>query len=521
MDRAAVEALLGQILRRDHARLVAALTHRTGDLGLAEDALSDAVLAAVRQWPTEGIPARPLGWLVTVGVRRAIDRQRKEGREGELVDEPGAPGATEEPDGIPDERLRLVFGVCHPSLRPRAQVALALTALCGVSSAEVARAFLEAPATTARRLSRARNQLRRDGIVFEIPGPSQLNERLAAVLATVYLIFNQGYAAASPDAYLRVDLCDEAIRLGALLHQLLPDEPEALGLWALMRLHHARRGARLDAGGHIVALEDQDRALWDRALIRRAQEDLGRALARRRPGPYQIQAAIAALHGVAERASETDWSQIAGLYGALLRHSPTPVVELNAAIALAMSKGPQHGLDWLASLRRRGLLAGWHLLPAAEADLLRRSGRGLEAIAAYDAAMLEGPHPAEREYLGRRRRQVAEDLPLRPVVPGHRRRREVRDAFDLRPLTDDQWARAAPHLVCRQPRGRHPGDERAVFDLVVAVLASGRPWRAIPAEIAAWRTVYHRFRQWERSGALRRALLAIDAPAEVWASLAR
>jgi RNA polymerase sigma-70 factor (ECF subfamily) len=521
MDRAAVEALLGQLLRRDHARLVAALTHRTGDLQLAEDALSDAVLAAVRQWPVQGVPERPLGWLLTVGVRRAIDRRRKEGRETDLVGEPAANEATDDAGGIPDERLRLVFGVCHPALRPRAQVALALTALGGISTTEVARAFLEAPATTARRLSRARLQLREQRVRFELPGPSQLAERLSAVLATVYLIFNEGYASSSSAAFVRVDLCAEAIRLAALVAELLPGEPEAAGLWALLRLHHARRAARVDAAGQLVPLEEQDRSRWDRVAIHRAQEDLGRALTLRRPGPYQIQAAIAALHAVAERSADTDWPQIAGLYGALLRHTPTPVVELNAAIALAMSKGPRHGLDWLASLRRRGLLAGWHLLPAAEADLLRRSGRGLEAIEQYDAAMLLAPHPAEREYLRRRRRQLADELPLQPARPGHRRRREVRDDLVVRPLPDELWARAAPHLVHRKARGRPPGDDRALFTLVLAVLASGRPWREIPAALAPWRTVYHRFRAWERSGELRSALLAIDAPAEVWASLAR
>ena len=520
-DRASVEARLGQILRRDHARLVAALTHRIGDLEAAEDALSDAVLAASRQWPTEGIPDRPLGWLLTVGLRRAIDRQRKERREAALAEETPAAVAPDEPDGIGDERLRLVFGICHPAIRPRAQVALALTALCGVSSPEVARAFLEAPSTTARRLSRARGELRRKGVGFEIPGPSQLPDRLAAVLATVYLIFNEGYASSSSAAFVRVDLCEEAIRLGALVAELLPTEPEPIGLWALMRLHHARRAARLDDAGEIVALEDQDRSRWDRPAIRRAQEDLGRAIGMRRTGPYQIQAAIAALHGVAEQASDTDWSQIAALYGALLRHTPTPVVEVNAAIALAMSKGPQHGLDWLASVRRRGLLDGWHLLPAAEADLFRRSGRGLEAIAAYDAALLSAPHATERAYLRRRRREVAEALPLRPVREGHRRRREVRDAFVPTPLTDAQWACAAPHLVHRQARGRRPKDERLVFELVLAVLASGRPWREIPPERAPWRSVYHRFRQWKRDGDLRRALFAIDAPAAVWASLSR
>jgi RNA polymerase sigma-70 factor, ECF subfamily len=520
MDRAAVHALLDQLLRRDHAKLVAALTHRVGDLQLAEDSLSDAVLAAARQWPLEGVPAKPLGWLWTVGVRRAIDRQRKAHRETSWSDESAVADASE-PDGLPDERLRLVFGVCHPALRPRAQVGLALTALCGLSAAEVARAFIESPATTARRLSRARLQLRSEGIGFEIPGPTERAARLAGVTATVYFIFNEGYASSSDAAFVRVDLCEEAIRLGALLAELMPEEPEVIGLSALMRLHHARRAARLDAAGQIVPLEEQDRSRWDRVAIHRAQEDLGRALTLRRPGPYQIQAAIAALHGSAERAQDTDWSQIAGLYGALLRHSPTPVVELNAAIALAMSKGLEHGLDWLASLRRRGRLAGWHLLPAAEADLLRRSGRGLEAMAAYDEARVEAPHAAEREYLTRRRRQLAEDLPLRDAISGRRRRRKARESLLVRPLPDEQWAKAAPHLLRRLPRGRPPGDDRALFELVLAVLASGRPWRAIPAEQAAWRTVYHRFRAWERSGALRAALLAIDAPAEVWASLSR
>jgi hypothetical protein len=316
-----------------------------------------------------------------------------------------------------------------------------------------------------------------------------------------------------------VDLCEEAIRLGGTIAELLPHEPEGIGLWALMRLHHARRAARLDAQGGIVPLDDQDRARWDRVAIHRAQEDLGRALTLRRPGPYQIQAAIAALHGAAERAEDTDWSQIAALYGALLRHSPTPVVELNAAIALAMSKGPSHGLDWIGSLRRRGRLNGWHLLPAAEADLLRRSGRPIEALAAYDEARAQAMHPAERDYLTRRRQTIAEGLPLTAVRAGRRRRRDERAPLVVEPLTDERWSRAAPHLAQRAGRGRPPSDERKIFMLIVAVLSSGRPWREIPAEQAPWRTVFHRFRAWERSGALRRALLAIEAPASVWAGL--
>jgi RNA polymerase sigma-70 factor (ECF subfamily) len=304
--------------------------------------------------------------------------------------------------GVEDDRLRLVFTCCHPAIAERAQVALALRTLCGLSTREIARAFLEPEATTAQRLVRAQRKILDARIPYEVPARELLPERLQAVLGVVYLVFNEGYATTAHDGLVRPDLCAEAIRLGRLLVELMPNEPEAAGLLALMLLHDARRGTRVDAGGALVPLEEQDRGCWQREAIAEGVGVLEAALALRRRGPYQIQAAIAALHAQAADAAQTDWKQIAALYGGLLREQPSAVVELNAAVALAMAEGAEHGLAWIERLAGCEALDGYHLLPAARADLLRRLGRRAEAGVAYRAALELVRSRAERLYLERR-----------------------------------------------------------------------------------------------------------------------
>ncbi|HXX32719.1 MAG TPA: DUF6596 domain-containing protein, partial [Myxococcaceae bacterium] len=315
--------------------------------------------------------------------------------------------------GVEDDRLRLLFTCVHPALAQPAQVGLALRTLAGLSTREIARAFLEPEVTTAQRLVRAKRKIREARIPYEVPRPEVFPERLDAVLAVVYLVFNEGYASTEHPGLLRPDLCAEAIRLGRLLVELLPGEPEVRALLALMLLHDARRAGRLGPDGALVPLEEQDRRRWDRSAIAEGTALLDAAVEQRRPGPYQVQAAIAALHARADRAENTDWRQIAGLYGALLRMAPTPVVELNAAVALAMAEGPEAGLGWMDRLARRDALAGYHLLPAARADLLRRAGRADEARAAYREALALVRNPAERAYLERRMAEL--DRPGSPA----------------------------------------------------------------------------------------------------------
>jgi RNA polymerase sigma-70 factor (ECF subfamily) len=403
--------VLDQVFRREAGRVLATLIRQLGDFDLAEDALQDAVARALERWPTEGMPANPAAWLTTVARRRSIDLVRRRKPHGELPDV-----AAEEPDGedgpaavsgIDDDRLRLVFTCCHPALARPAQVALALRTLGGLSTREIARAFVEPEATTAQRLVRAKAKIRGARIPYEVPRRDDLPDRLAAVLEVVYLIFNEGYAATEAESYLRPDLCGEAIRLGRLVVELLPDEPEPRGLTALMLLHHARRAARVGPDGGIVPLEEQDRSAWDRAEIRDGTALLDSALPMRRPGPYQIQAAIAALHANAPTPADTDWPQIAALYGGLLRYTPTGVVQLNAAVAMAMSGRLAEGLDWIDRLAGLEELRDYHLLPAARADLLRRMGRRNEAATEYRRALDLVKSPAERIYLDRRLREVS------------------------------------------------------------------------------------------------------------------
>jgi RNA polymerase sigma-70 factor (ECF subfamily) len=403
--------VLDQVFRREGGRVRATLIRQLGDFDLAEDALQDAIARALERWPSEGIPAKPAAWLTTVARRRSVDLLRRRKPHGELPDVSAKPFEGEEGpatvSGIEDDRLRLVFTCCHPALAQSAQVALALRTLGGLSTREIARAFVEPEATTAQRLVRAKGKIRGARIPYEVPRREDLPDRLAAVLAVVYLIFNEGYGAAEAESYLRPDLCGEAIRLGRLLVELLPDEPEPRGLLALMLLHHARRAARLGRDGGIVPLDEQDRSSWDRDEIREGTAILDSALPMRRPGPYQIQAAIASLHANAPNPAATDWPQIAALYGGLLRYMPTAVVQLNAAAALAMCGRMEAGIEMIDRLADSEELREYHLLWAARADLLRRVGRLSESTADYRRALDLVKSPAERLYLERRLREVS------------------------------------------------------------------------------------------------------------------
>ena len=407
---------IDQVCRTEGARVIAGLIRRFGDFSLAEDALQDAFEKALSAWTVDGIPDRPAAWLTTVAQHRALDIIRRKKNEPIPMADPPDMAAPEldENDrhpaditGVEDDRLRLLFTCCHPALAPIVQATLALRTLCGLSTREIARAFLEPEATTAQRLVRAKRKILDARIPYAIPEREALAARLDVVLGVVYLVFNEGYAATESASLVRADISGEAIRLGRLIVELMPLEAEARGLLALMLLHDARRDTRLDGTGVMVPLEEQDRSRWDEEVIRDGLTMLDSALALNASGPYQIQAAIAALHARAKRAAETDWQQIAVLYGGLLRWTPTPVVELNAAVALAMAEDLDRALLWMDRLAASGELAGYYLLPAARADLLRRSGRLDEARDAYLAALALVNHAAERTYLERRLREVS------------------------------------------------------------------------------------------------------------------
>ncbi|HYC60654.1 MAG TPA: RNA polymerase sigma factor [Thermoanaerobaculia bacterium] len=396
--------IVEEVVHGDGARILAGLIRIARDFDAAEDALQEAYARALVAWRRDGIPDRPAAWLNTVSRRIALDRIRRD-RTAALPEdlEVIAPEADEEdPSGIEDDRLRLLFTCCHPALSPEARCALALRTLGGLSTREIARAFVEPEATTAQRLVRAKKKIREARIPYEVPSRENLPARVAAVLSVLYLIFNEGYASTDAPSLLRPDLVIEAIRLARLTMALLPEEAEAKGLLALMLLTDARRAARLSADGELVPLEEQDRALWNRAQIEEGVNLLDGVLALRTPGPYQIQAAIAALHVQAQTPAQTDWAQIAALYETLLRFTPTPIVELNAAIAMGMATSLEHALARIERIEASGALARYYLLPAAKADLLRRLGRREQAAESYRAALELATNPIERRYLEQR-----------------------------------------------------------------------------------------------------------------------
>jgi RNA polymerase sigma-70 factor (ECF subfamily) len=401
--------VLERVFREESGRVTAALVAQLRDFDLAEDALQDATAAALERWSRDGVPERPGAWLLTAARRKALDRLRRRAtrldRQAALALEAELAAAGAEPadDGeIPDERLRLIFTCCHPALSAQAQVALTLRTLGGLSVPEIARAFLVDEAAMARRLVRARAKIRDDALPYEVPAAAELGLRARSVLAVVYLIFNEGYAATAGDTLVRRDFCAEAIRLARLAVELLPGEPEAHGLLALLLLQDARRDARVDSGGVAIGLEEQDRARWDRAQIEAGLAALARAAHWGRPGPYQLQAAIAAAHATSPSFEATDWPRILALYDRLLELQPSPVVELNRAVALGFAAGPEAGLARLEGVELGAALAGYPPLQAARADLLRRAGRLGEAKAAYERALGQAGTAPERAFLERR-----------------------------------------------------------------------------------------------------------------------
>ncbi|WP_216215231.1 RNA polymerase sigma factor [Amycolatopsis aidingensis] len=403
-----IEQAVAATFRQEWGQVVATLIRTTGDWDLAEECAQEAFAQALRRWPEEGVPRSPGAWITTVARNRATDRLRREAvgeaklREAALLADPQPSEAEEEAhSGVPDDRLRLMFTCCHPALAFEARVALTLRTLAGLTTAEIARAFLVSEATMSKRLTRAKRKIQHAGIPYRVPPAHLLADRTAAVLGVLYLLFNEGYTATAGTDLVRQNLCAEAIRLARLLAELMPAEPEASGLLALMLLHDARRATRVGAGGELIPLEEQRRDQWDTEKIDEGVALLDLALQRGRAGPYQIQAAIAACHATAKTAADTDWPQIAGLYDRLAREAPSPVVELNRAVAVGMYH-PEAGLELVERLANAGELAGYHLLPATRADLLRRLGRAAEAADAYREAIELAGTEAERRYLAGR-----------------------------------------------------------------------------------------------------------------------
>lgn len=412
-----VHSTVEAVFRQESGRIIATLIRIGGSFDLAEEALQEAYASALANWGEKGIPDNPGAWLTAVAHRRLIDQARRERTrrhnqepllyQTATISQPDAYAMFEaDANTYPDDRLRLIFTCCHPALNPDAQVALTLRTLGGLATPEIARAFLVPEPTLAQRLVRAKRKIADARIPYEVPPPGQIAERLQPVQSVLYLIFNEGYAATSGDSLVRRELCAEAIRLGRTLCDLLPGEPENLGLLALMLLHDSRRDARTSPQGRLVTLEEQDRSLWDQQRMTEGRELVRRALRMRNPGPYQLQAAIAAVHSEARVAAETDWQEIAALYRELLQIAPSPVIALNHAVAVAMSEGLEAGLRLIDQAGATGELRDYHLFHAARADLLRRLGRKADAVAAYEKALKLATNNVEQEYLRRRRDEL-------------------------------------------------------------------------------------------------------------------
>ena len=408
-----IRVLLDTLYRSESRRILATLVRLLGEIDIAEDALHDAFKAALEQWPVEGIPANPRSWLVSAGRFKAIDRLRRNARFDTsldsitgLVDASAKDPSDLADEGVSDDQLRMIFTCCHPSLTPESRIALTLREVCGLTTEEIASAFLATPSALAQRIVRAKSKIRDARIPYEVPAPADIPGRLDAVLQVVYLVFNEGYSASSGGSLTRPDLSEEAIRLGRLLLELLP-EPEAMGLLALMLIQESRRTARTSAEGDLILLEDQDRSLWNREYIAEGSALVERALLSRRFGPYTIQAAIAAVHAGAPNAAATDWQEIVGLYDVLIRAEPSPVVELNRAVAVAMRNTPEAGLVLIDAILSRGDLADYHLAHSARGELCRRLGRVEEARTSFTRALSLVRQEPERRFLERRLRELS------------------------------------------------------------------------------------------------------------------